>query len=148
LIDFVKVGANISKLRRDMGLSQEELADLLFVTRQALSKWERGQSVPSIDTLLSLSKIFGTTFEDILSLGERDDISAGGDIFEGKDRAYVINGIVRGQIKVDLCEALGQMTPKERIIVLKYVKDGKLECKAESLTDVLTPSERKFLTNI
>jgi len=65
-----------------------------------------------------------------------------------KDRAYVINGIVRGQIKVDLCEALGQMTPKERIIVLKYVKDGKLECKAESLTDVLTPTERKFLTNI
>ena len=149
MIDFVKVGSRISEYRRSMGLSQEELADLLFVTRQALSKWERGQSVPSIDTLLELSKIFGASFEEILALGEREELSpCDEDIFAGRDRAFVINKIVKGEIKVDISRVMLQMTPRERIIVLKYIKDGKLECEREALLPVLTPPERKFLTNI
>ena len=39
------------KLREDKGLSQQELADRLFVTRQAVSRWERGEAVPSSDLL-------------------------------------------------------------------------------------------------
>ena len=147
MIDFVKVGNRISEYRRSMGLKQEELADLLFVTRQALSKWERGQSVPSIDALVELSKIFGVSFKEILALGEHDELPRGDDLFAGRDRAFVINKIVKGEMTVDIPLALRQMTPKERIIVLKYIKDGKLECDPEALLTELTPPERKFLTN-
>ena len=58
MIDFVKVGARIAEYRKKSGLSQEELAERLFVTRQAISKWENGTSVPSIDTLCEISKMF------------------------------------------------------------------------------------------
>ena len=49
MIDFVKVGNRIQTLRRNSNLSQESLAEQLFITRQALSKWENGTSIPSID---------------------------------------------------------------------------------------------------
>ena len=50
--------AVIHKLRTDMGLSQDELAEKVFVTRQAVSRWENGDTVPNTDTLKLLSRLF------------------------------------------------------------------------------------------
>ena len=55
MIDFVRVGKKIQELRLSQGLSQDALSERLSVTRQALSRWENGQSAPSIDTLITLS---------------------------------------------------------------------------------------------
>ena len=54
------------KLREDKGLSQQELADRLFVTRQAVSRWEQGDTVPEIETLQAISKLFHVTINDLL----------------------------------------------------------------------------------
>ena len=62
MIDFVKFVNLIQTLRRNINLSQESLAEQLFITRQALSKWENGTSIPSIDSLLEISKIFNVSF--------------------------------------------------------------------------------------
>ena len=48
----------IYELRTKKGLSQEELAEKVFVTRQAVSRWETGETIPNIDTLKLLSKLF------------------------------------------------------------------------------------------
>ena len=48
----------ILDLRTKKGLSQEELADKVFVTRQAVSRWENGETVPNTDTLKLLSRVF------------------------------------------------------------------------------------------
>ena len=48
----------IYELRTKRGLSQEELAEKVFVTRQAVSRWETGETIPNIDTLKLLSKLF------------------------------------------------------------------------------------------
>lgn len=53
-------------LRTREGLSQQELAEKLFVTRQAVSRWENGGTVPGIDTLRLLSKFFGVSINTIL----------------------------------------------------------------------------------
>ena len=53
-------------LRRKAGLSQEELASRLEVSRQAVSKWESGASDPSTSNLLTLAKLFNTTAEELL----------------------------------------------------------------------------------
>lgn len=58
------------KLRKTNGLSQEELADKLDVTRQAISKWESGQSLPDLQNVLSLSKLFTVSTDYLL----KDDI--------------------------------------------------------------------------
>ena len=53
-------------LRMQKGLSQEELAEKIFVTRQAVSRWENGETVPNIDTLKLLSKFFNVSINTLL----------------------------------------------------------------------------------
>ena len=54
------VGKNIVKLRKEQGMSQEQLAQKLHVTRQAVSNWETGRSQPDLDMLETLASAFGT----------------------------------------------------------------------------------------
>ena len=56
----------IQYLRKTKGMSQEELADRMGVSRQAVSKWETGASDPSTSNLLTLAKLFNTTAEELL----------------------------------------------------------------------------------
>lgn len=66
-IDTIKTGAAIAAYRQRMNLSQQGLAGLMNVTHQAVSKWEKGLALPDTETLLALSKLFGTTMEDLLT---------------------------------------------------------------------------------
>ena len=68
----MKLHEKILSLRKGMGLSQEELAARVGVSRQAVSKWELGESVPDVDKLLALSQIFGVTVDQLLRGGEAD----------------------------------------------------------------------------
>ena len=56
----------IYELRTKRGLSQEELAEKVFVTRQAVSRWETGETIPNIDTLKLLSKLFNVSINTLL----------------------------------------------------------------------------------
>ena len=53
-------------LRKKAGCSQEELAERLNVSRQSVSKWESAQSVPDIDRILQMSRLFGVTTDYLL----------------------------------------------------------------------------------
>ena len=57
---------NLIQLRKKANLSQEQLADKLNVTRQAISKWESGQTMPEADKILLLSDIFNVTTDRLL----------------------------------------------------------------------------------
>lgn len=145
MIDFVKVGARISEYRRSIGLSQEELADKLYVTRQALSKWENGTSVPSIDTLCEISRIFGVSFEQILGLFDDESIEIDeNDIFRGHDRSFIISKIASGEISVNVPDVFYQMSPAERMYILKHIKEGRISINKKELWVKLTPSEQKY----
>jgi len=67
------ISQNIKALRMQKGLTQKELADLLHVTSQAVSRWEKGDVEPSIDTLNKMSKIFNRSIDEII--GELKDSS-------------------------------------------------------------------------
>ena len=56
----------IHELRNKAGLSQDELAEKLFVTRQAVSRWENGETVPNTETLKLLSKLFRVSINTLL----------------------------------------------------------------------------------
>lgn len=56
----------IHELRTKMGLSQDELAEKLFVTRQAVSRWENGETIPNTDTLKLLSELFNVSINTLL----------------------------------------------------------------------------------
>lgn len=56
----------LQKLRKQKGITQEELAKELFVSRTAVSKWESGRGYPGIDSLKDISKFFGVTIDELL----------------------------------------------------------------------------------
>ncbi|MBR5301700.1 MAG: helix-turn-helix domain-containing protein [Clostridia bacterium] len=56
----------IQTLRTKVGLSQDELAEKVFVTRQAVSRWENGETTPGIETLKLLSRLFGVSINTLL----------------------------------------------------------------------------------
>ena len=60
----------LQELRKSRGLTQEELAEALFVSRTAISKWESGRGYPSIDSLKEISKFFSVSIDELLS-GEK-----------------------------------------------------------------------------
>ena len=60
-------------LRKKSGLSQEQLAEALNVSRQAISKWEGGSAMPESDKLLALSNYFGVSLDYLLKDGAPDD---------------------------------------------------------------------------
>ena len=69
-LDKEKFGAFIAELRKEKGLTQQELADRLFLSNKAVSKWERGQSLPDIALLTPLADILGVSEAELLK-GER-----------------------------------------------------------------------------
>lgn len=56
----------IRRLRTEKGLSQDELAEKLFVTRQAVSRWENGETTPNTETLKQLSRLFDVSINTLL----------------------------------------------------------------------------------
>lgn len=144
MIDFVRVGERIAELRRQAGLSQEELAAELFVTRQAISKWERGASAPPLDAIAVMSRRFGVSFESILGLFESDDVDPE-DIFKGHNRAYILSRIAEGTLRVNLPDVFYQLSPRERTYLLRHIKYGAIKVDRRELWVKLTPSEQKFL---
>lgn len=57
----------LAQLRKSKGLTQEQLADELHVSRTAISKWENGRGIPSIDSLQLIARFFEITVDDLLS---------------------------------------------------------------------------------
>ena len=60
----------LQELRKTKGLTQEELAEVLYVSRTAISKWESGRGMPNIESLKAIAKFFGITVDVLLSSEE------------------------------------------------------------------------------
>ena len=62
MLDCIAVGKKIQKYRMKYHYNQEQLAELLYVSRQAVSRWELGQAVPTIDNMIELTRLFEVSF--------------------------------------------------------------------------------------
>ena len=82
----------IIRLRKMNGWSQEELADKMNVSRQAVSKWEAAQTTPDLERILQMSKLFGVTTDYLL----KDEI---------EDEAFIDSGLEDLQVKVTMEDA-------------------------------------------
>ena len=71
MIDAAKVGRQIADLRQVKGLTQSQLGERLNISFQAVSKWERGETLPDVGILLDLAKVLETTVDHILNGGQR-----------------------------------------------------------------------------
>ena len=68
----LETAARLTQLRKERGLSQEELAEKLHVSRQAVSKWERAESSPDTDNLIALGQLYGVTLDELIHGGQAE----------------------------------------------------------------------------
>ena len=80
----VEIAQRLAEMRRAKGYSQEELAEKLGLSRQAVSKWERAESSPDTGNIIALAKLYGVTIDELLRI---DDDVADDVAFESRDRA-------------------------------------------------------------
>lgn len=66
----MELSQKIQKMRKELGLTQEQLAEQLFVSRTAVSKWETGRGTPSMESLQMMAKFFGITLDELLRADE------------------------------------------------------------------------------
>lgn len=62
----LEIARRLAQLRKENGMSQEELAGRLDVSRQAVSKWERGESAPELENLVALAKLYGCSLDELI----------------------------------------------------------------------------------
>ncbi|MBQ2302706.1 MAG: helix-turn-helix transcriptional regulator, partial [Oscillospiraceae bacterium] len=88
----------LQELRKQKGFTQEELAERLFVSRTAVSKWESGRGYPNIDSLKAISKLFSVTIDELLSGDELLSIAEE----ENKNKENSIRNLVFGLLDISI----------------------------------------------
>lgn len=96
----VVLGENLAKYRKKAGYSQEELADKLGVSRQAVSKWERGEASPDTENLIALSRLYGVTLDELVNK-EPSESETKTNEKKDDDRNYVHIGLDGIHVKDD-----------------------------------------------
>ena len=90
----------LQELRKQKGLTQEELAEKLYVSRTAISKWESGRGYPNIESLKAIAKLFSVTVDELLSTDEMLTIAEEDSKRKEKHFCDVIYGLL------DICIAM------------------------------------------
>ena len=90
----------LQELRKKKGLTQEELAQCLFVSRTAISKWEMGRGFPSIESLKLIARFFSVTVDELLSSDEVLSLAEE----SSKEREIRLRNLIYGLL--DICMAL------------------------------------------
>ena len=67
------IGGIIKEIRRNVNMTQDEMAQALYVTRQAVSRWENNETTPNIETLKQISKMFGVSLDRLLAMARSTD---------------------------------------------------------------------------
>ena len=116
----------LQELRKNRGLTQEELAEVLYVSRTAISKWESGRGYPSIDSLKEISNYFSVSIDDLLS-GEKLLLIAEK---ENKSNIRTICDLLFGM--VDVCSFMLILLPLYPNTVDEFVYSVNLLAYAET----------------
>lgn len=74
-MDIIKIGKAIADARKKAGMTQEQLADKINVTTQAVSKWENGRNLPDLENLLLIAEITNVPYSNIIFTNETEDKS-------------------------------------------------------------------------
>ena len=128
---------NLVELRKFHALSQEELADKIGVSRQTLSKYETGESLPDIEKCKALADVFGVTVDDLICYEKSTGMGLG-----IPPRGKHIFGMARvgekGQIVIPAkARAIFQIKPGDNLIVLGDEGQGIALLKEENLLELL-----------
>ena len=119
MFDIKKFGAYISRLRKKADMTQSELAEQLNLTRQAISKYECGDSFPDISILIEVANVFGITLDELISSGNPTE-----------KEVAILESALEGQ---DLCCLLDKQCISDIVNIAPLLKPSLLDKMAKDL---------------
>ena len=106
--------------RKQKGFTQEEIAEKLGVSRQAVAKWERGETMPDIESCLKLADLYETTVDMLVRNIGKEDVDGDGKYIFGCSK---MNG--KGQITLPAkCREIFNLKPGDNILVIGDIEKG------------------------
>lgn len=136
---------NITELRKYHDFSQEELAERIGVSRQTLSKYETGESLPDIEKCKLLADVFGVTVDDLISFDkEKNDNLGLGVPPKGKHVFGMVKVGDKGQIVIPAkARRIFDINPGDNLIVLGDEGQGIAIIKEKGLLNLLNNARKK-----
>jgi len=130
---------NLVELRKIHDMSQEELADQIGVSRQTLSKYETGESLPDIEKCKLLADVFGVSIDDLLNYDSKSNESMGLSVPpKGKHIFGIVKVGDKGQIVLPAkARKIFDINPGDRLLVLGDEGQGLAIIKEKGLLDLL-----------
>lgn len=130
---------NLVELRKYHDFSQEELADMISVSRQTLSKYETGESLPDIEKCKRLADVFGVTIDDLISYDKKNEDNLGlGVPPKGKHIFGMVKVGDKGQIVIPAkARQIFDINPGDSIIVLGDEEQGIALIKEKGILEML-----------
>lgn len=137
---------NLIELRKYHNLSQEELAEKIGVSRQTLSKYETGESLPDIEKCKLLADAFGVTVDDIINFNKEDSDSLGlGVPPKGKHVFGMVKVGDKGQIVIPAkARKIFDINPGDNLIVLGDEGQGIAIIKEKGLLSMLNNARKNI----
>ena len=135
---------NLIQLRKMNNLSQEELAEQIGVTRQTLSKYETGESLPDIEKCRQLADVFSVSIDDLISYETKDEVNMGlGVPPKGKHIFGMVTGGDKGQIVIPAkARKIFDIKPGDNLIVLGDEGQGLALIKEKGLLGLLSRAKK------
>ena len=130
---------NLISMRKIHGYSQDELADKIGVSRQTLSKYETGESLPDIERCRLLADVFGVTMDDLVNYDKSDSANLGMEVPpKGKHIFGMVKVGDKGQIVIPAeARKIFDINPGDNLIVLGDESQGIAIVKEKGLMDLL-----------
>ena len=118
------IAMNLKYFRKKEGLSQEELAEKIEVSRQSVAKWESGETLPDIVKCRELANLFGTTIDNLINYSFEEE-----KLVENETDGKFVFGIVkvgeRGQVVIPKhAREVFKISPGDKLVVLGDTKQG------------------------
>ncbi|MCI6615707.1 helix-turn-helix domain-containing protein [Ruminococcus sp.] len=118
------IGMNLKYFRKKEGLSQEELAEKIEVSRQSVAKWESGETLPDIVKCRELANLFGTTIDNLINYSFEEE-----KLIENETDGKFVFGIVKvgekGQVVIPKhAREVFKINPGDKLVVLGDTKQG------------------------
>lgn len=145
MLDLTLIGTRIATYRKNLKLTQYELADKLYVTHQAVSKWENGKSLPGIEILYELTQLFHISIDQLL-----DDTDIAETDYDSKlkmfPRHIVIDQYLSDtDMKQDIDKIFYLLSKKERLYVINHIITCDCELGVDDIWPYLNHPERTYL---
>ncbi len=128
---------NLIQLRKIYNMSQEDLADKLGVTRQTVSKYETGESLPDIEKCAAIASVFGVTIDDLINYSKEENMG-----LDVPPKGKHIFGIVKvgdkGQIVIPAkARKIFEIEPGDNLVLLGDEGQGLAIIKEKGILDLL-----------